>query len=95
MSKVMVAAMESHRTSVVGRRWMENAIHVLLYACAGVSVLTTLGIVLILVTETALFFREISVIEFVSGTEWTPLFRPQRFGILPLVCGTLWIGRLG
>jgi phosphate transport system permease protein len=35
------------------------------------------------------FFQEVSIIEFFTGTQWTPLFKPQHFGILPLLCGTL------
>ncbi len=66
-------------------------IHFVLFLCAGVSVLTTLGIVLVLVFESALFFREVSFVEFFTGTEWTPLFDPKQFGILPLACGTMWI----
>ena len=73
------------------RRWTERAIQAALFLCATLSVLTTAGIVVVLVAETVLFFREVSLIEFFTGTEWTPMFRPQRFGILPLVCGTLWI----
>ena len=70
---------------------MERLIHLSLYLCASVSVLTTLGIVLVLIVETLLFFKQVSVVEFLTGTEWTPLFHPQHFGILPLACGTLWI----
>ena len=58
-------------------------------ACACVSILTTVGIVLVLVVEAAQFFREVSIVEFLTDTKWTPLFRPQHFGILPLFCGTM------
>lgn len=57
--------------------------------CAAVSVATTLGIVLVLLTQSAPFFRAVSLAEFVSGTTWQPLFSPPHFGVLPLVCGTL------
>jgi phosphate transport system permease protein len=70
-------------------RWGERLIHVALVACACVSILTTVGIVLVLVVEAAQFFREVSIVEFLTDTKWTPLFRPQHFGILPLFCGTM------
>lgn len=69
-------------------RWVESAIHAALLGCAIVSILTTVGIVLVLVVEAAQFFREVSIVEFLTDTQWTPLFRPQHFGILPLFCGT-------
>jgi len=67
----------------------EKAIEGFLICCSLITVLTTLGIILVLATETIAFFREVSVIEFFTGTEWTPLFANKKFGILPLVCGTL------
>lgn len=73
------------------RQWMERAIALTLAACAGVSVLTTVGVVFVLLIESIPFFGEVSVLEFLTGTKWTPLLRPQHFGILPLLCGTLWI----
>lgn len=71
------------------RRGWEAAIHLFLGACAVVSVLTTIGIVVVLVVESSQFFREVPLSDFLFGTEWTPLIRPQHFGILPLFCGTL------
>ena len=69
-------------------RTIEIAIHAMLLCCAGLSILTTVGIVFVLVIEAAQFFREVSIVEFLTDTQWTPLFRPQHFGILPLFCGT-------
>jgi phosphate transport system permease protein len=70
------------------RRWFELAIHVGLFLCAFVSILTTMGIVLVLVVEALKFFREVSLLEFLTSTRWSPLLEPQHFGILPLFCGT-------
>lgn len=70
------------------QRALETAIHVALIGCALISVLTTVSIVAVLVVEASRFFREVSVVEFLTGTKWAPLYRPQHFGILPLVCGT-------
>jgi phosphate transport system permease protein len=67
---------------------LEPLIEWLLLGCAAVSVLTTVGIVAVLIGETVSFLREVSVLEFLFGTEWTPLFATQRFGVLPLVAGT-------
>ena len=71
------------------RRGFESVIGVLLGACAVVSVLTTVGIVLVLLVESLQFFGEVSIIEFLTETKWTPLHKPQHFGVLPLFCGTL------
>jgi phosphate transport system permease protein len=61
----------------------------LLMLAALISVLTTTGIVLSLVEETIVFFGEVGVGDFLLGTEWTPLFEPASFGVLPLVSGTM------
>ncbi len=71
------------------RRISEGAIHGMLLACGLISLGTTLGIIVILSTETVNFFRDVPVDDFFSGTRWTPLFVPQHFGILPLLAGTL------
>ena len=70
-------------------RLREAVIQRLLLACALISVFTTIGIVIILVVQAAGFFSKVSILEFFTGTQWTPLFQPQHFGVLPLVGGTL------
>jgi phosphate transport system permease protein len=70
------------------RRWFERVIHVALLACATISILTTIGIVVVLVFEAAEFFRDVPLWEFLTDTRWSPLLEPQHFGILPLFCGT-------
>lgn len=90
------AANASETIEITGRaQWrnrFEKAIYVVLLVCTIVSVLTTVGIVLILLIESLPFFSDLSrFIEFFTGTKWTPTFKPQHFGILPLVCGTLLI----
>lgn len=70
-------------------RWAERGISFLLFACALVSIITTISIVVFLFWESLGFFRQVSLWEFITGTKWTPLFVPQHFGILPLVCGTI------
>ncbi len=71
------------------RDWKERIIAGVLFLCGLVSVLTTVGIVVVLLSESVGFFREVSVVEFLTGTRWSPLFSDQSFGILPLVNGTL------
>ena len=73
------------------RRLTEGLIGAVLFLCGVVSVLTTVGIVLVLIGESIGFFREVGVIEFLTGTRWAPLFADQAFGILPLLNGTLLI----
>jgi phosphate transport system permease protein len=70
-------------------RWGEEAIRCLLFLCAAVSVLTTVGIVCVLLTESLLFFRSVSPVRFFTDREWTPLFSEKRFGVLTLVSGTV------
>ncbi len=72
-----------------GRLWRERLVRSLLFACGLVSILTTAGIVVVLVWESVGFFREVSPWEFLTGTKWTPLFKPQNFGVLPLVAGSV------
>jgi phosphate transport system permease protein len=60
-----------------------------LFLCALLSVGTTIGIIAVLAIETAAFLREVPITEFLFGTEWTPLFSMPRFGVLPLVSGTI------
>jgi phosphate transport system permease protein len=72
------------------RQYTEQAIVTwLLRIAALISILTTIGIVMILVAQSVGFFAEVSVWEFLTGTEWAPLFKPQKFGVLSLVGGTL------
>jgi phosphate transport system permease protein len=71
------------------RRVQESLIGGVLFLGSAVSVLTTIGIVAVLLYESASFFREVSPIEFLTGTRWAPLFVPQSFGVLPLLAGSL------
>lgn len=71
------------------RALRERIIEAFLFACSSVSLLTTAGIIIVLVVESALFFQNVSLRQFLLDTEWTPLFLDKRFGIWPLVCGTV------
>ncbi len=72
-----------------GRRAVEFVIERMLFLCAAGSILITVGIIGVLLFETVEFLREVSFVEFLFGTEWTPLFSDKHFGVLPLVSGTL------
>ncbi len=61
----------------------------LLFACALVSVLVTVGIIVSLLTQAVPFFQEVRPWEFFTGIRWSPILIPQSFGVLPLVSGTM------
>jgi len=65
-----------------------------LMLCAVLSVFTTAGIIIVLAIETAGFLGEVSIFEFLFGTEWTPLFANKHFGVLPLVMGTVLVSSI-
>lgn len=71
------------------RHWNERLIEAVLFSAAALSVLTTLGIVYVLVSESVQFFARVSIFEFLTDTQWTPLFDDAHFGIMVLVSGTV------
>ena len=75
-------------------RALEWIIERLLFLCAALSVLTTAGIIMVLAVETYAFLGEVSIVEFLTGTEWTPLFANAHFGVLPLVAGTMLVSAI-
>ena len=77
------------RLSAKRRRYGEDVVKALLAVCALISVLTTVGIVIALFVPAFEFFQEISIVDFLTGKDWSPLFEPAHFGVLPLIGGTL------
>jgi phosphate transport system permease protein len=73
----------------IQRNFIERVIEIILMLSALTAVLITGGIVYILVTEASGFFNEVSVYEFLTSRQWSPLFEDAHYGILPLVSGTL------
>lgn len=69
----------------------EHIIRVILFASAAVSVLTTIGIIVVLFEQAFEFFQQVSLRDFLFGRTWSALFNNPQFGVLPLVSGTLWI----
>jgi phosphate transport system permease protein len=85
----VAAAPEPIRLRTARRRWGEDVIKGILALCALISVATTVGIVVALFEPAIEFFGDVSIVDFLTGTEWAPLFEPASFGVLPLVTGTL------
>lgn len=71
------------------RHLVERGIEFLLMLAALSAVFTTLAIVAILLYESYTFFEHVSIIDFLTDTQWTPLFEDAHYGILPLVSGTV------
>lgn len=81
---------KSSRFAYQTRRHLpERLIQAVLFLAAFSAVAVTLAIVVILVYESLGFFKQVSIVEFLTDTEWTPLFSVKHFGVLPLVAGTL------
>ena len=71
------------------RHVKERVIEFTLFLAAFVSVATTVGIVVVLLKESFVFFQQVSLWDFLTDTQWTPLFADAHYGILPLLSGTL------
>lgn len=77
--------------AVRARNAKEKGIKGFTFACALISVLTTIGIIYVLVTQSIPFFHKVPIAEFLTGTQWRPSATPPAFGVLPLITGTLMI----
>jgi len=89
LSLPKLTTLQQTRLSVKRMRVIkERLIEAVLFLAAASSVMVTLGIVVILVAESIPFFAHVSIVEFLTSREWTPLFDNPQFGILPLLCGT-------
>jgi len=71
------------------RHVKERIVEALLFLAASMSVFTTIAIVYILVKESVVFFQTVSIVDFLTDTQWTPLFDDAHFGIMVLLSGTL------
>jgi phosphate transport system permease protein len=74
-----------------GRHRRERVVGITLFLFSAVSILTTIGIVGVLLYESLGFFAQVSPFEFFTGTRWEPLFQSRQFGVLPLLAGSLLI----
>ena len=89
VSKAPAAPMDFRLSYKASRHIKERIIEGMLFFAALVSVLTTLGIVYVLVKESLVFFAKVSLWDFLTDTQWTPLFDDAHFGIMVLLSGTL------
>jgi phosphate transport system permease protein len=69
----------------------ERLIEAALFLAASIGVVTTIGIIVVLALETVQFFQLVSPIDYFTGTVWSASIRPFRFGVIPLVVGTLMV----
>lgn len=88
MEAASTATRATPALGVARRRVGEDLIKALLFLAALLSILTTTGIVISLLTETLNFFDSVSFTGFLFGTDWSPVIKPQSFGVVPLITGT-------
>ena len=89
MASADIAAGAGPRLRAKRRRYGEDVVKGVLAVCALISVATTVGIVIALFVPAFEFFQDISIVDFLTGANWAPLFEPAHFGVLQLVSGTL------
>src|SRR5829696_9205840 len=78
-------------SGAASRRTSERIIGAILWICGAVSLLTTVGIIAVLIQQALVFFSHVPLADFLFGTTWTALFKSPQYGVLPLVSGTLLI----
>lgn len=69
-------------------RYLESGLHLLFFACAAISVVTTVSVIGVLAFETLEFLKRVPLTDFLFGTNWSPLLEPKSYGLLPLIAGT-------
>lgn len=92
-ASVEVARLKLTRREGLGsfERMRERGIEVVLFVCAAFAIVVTGGILWVLVSNSWDFFRDVPAWEFLTGRTWNPDIEPTRFGVLPLVNGTLMV----
>lgn len=80
---------EVNRRFLLRRRIVGILVQGILFAAAALSVFVTAGIVYVLLSESVRFFAQVSIVDFLTDTEWTPVFENPHFGIMTLISGTL------
>jgi phosphate transport system permease protein len=78
-------------SGAASRRTSERIVGAVLWTCGALSLLTTVGIIAVLIQQALVFFSHVPVADFLFGTTWTALFKTPLYGVLPLVSGTLLI----
>lgn len=77
------------------RALIDRSVRVLLFSAAAVSVLVTAGIIYVLLSESIRFFSQVPIWDFLTDTQWTPVFEDKHFGIMTLLSGTLMTTLIG
>lgn len=90
----MTAATPTARTFRRRRAASERIVEGLLLLAALVGVVTTVGIIVVLAVEAIRFFQQVSLLEYLTGTEWSALIKPNKWGVLPLVVSTVMIASI-
>ncbi len=72
----------------------ERVIERLLFGAAALGVVTTFGIIAVLALNTFAFFLQVNPIDFLTGTRWSALIKPQSWGVLALVSGTVLVSAI-
>lgn len=88
MSEIDARTTPFDARTVGGAAPLERVIELILATCGLVTILTTLGIVGVLLLESLVFLREIGLSRLIFDTQWTPLFADKHFGLWPLLAGT-------
>jgi phosphate transport system permease protein len=88
---VMAQATALTRRGLTARGLSETVVKWVSFTCTLVCVATTFGIIAVLLSQAVPFFKQVSPLEFLTGTVWSPTREPQAFGVLPLIGGTLMI----
>jgi len=91
MAKALTALSDRINRAYRFSRLEESFIKFLFLLISSISILTTLGIIVTIIAESGLFFSHVSFREFFMGREWTPLFEPKQFGVLPILWGTIMV----
>ncbi len=84
----------SSRPLVLRRGLSERVVEALLITAASIGILTTIGIVVVLLVEAAQFFAFVSPVDFLTGTVWSASILPFKFGVIPLIVSTLEVALL-
>jgi phosphate transport system permease protein len=82
-------SLQASATQLSVQKIRERVIEFAMFLCALSSIAITVGIVGILLTESWSFFKSVSIVDFLTDTQWTVLFENPHYGIMPLVAGTV------
>jgi phosphate transport system permease protein len=85
------AALTASAAFLRRRRLWDRIARGALFLAASLSIFVTIGIVYVLLSESATFFANVSIVDFLTDTQWTPVFENAHYGVLPLLAGTITI----